>query len=119
MVEIIHSSLLDPAELMRFVSVNLHYAMEEDSDTAVLMAKRVWAGSERLLVLAPAEMQQGGVGRGSGFSAVFETKYWVQARDQAKAFVETYAPVRSAPGSRMFGSFAADARFFHCAAETE
>jgi hypothetical protein len=117
MPEVLSPELIDPASLMQLVAVNSDYEMEADADVALTKARRVWAGCERLLILAPTEMQQGGVGRGSGFSAVFDTKQWVDMRNRARAFVETQAPQRAATGSRMFGVFSAETRFFHCVPE--
>lgn len=97
---------LDLAGLVRVAAENSDFEIHGD----VNMAKRCWAALNRLSLMHPSELQQGGVGRGSGFSGVWNLDNQERMRQSARAFVQSQSPT----GSKFFGFFAGDPRHLHC-----
>lgn len=100
------ASNLTATQLQELVLNNLGYEFEEDSAKALEMAKRVAVGCQRLLILRPVEIQQGGVGRGSGFSIAWDVASLRQVLEQVRQFIAQ----RTTSATEFFGTFAADPR---------
>jgi hypothetical protein len=100
------ASNLTATQLQELVLNNLGYEFEEDGANALAMAKRVAVGCQRLLILRPIEIQQGGVGRGSGFSIAWDVASLKEQLERVRQFVAQ----RSTNVADFFGTFAADPR---------
>jgi hypothetical protein len=97
---------LRPSQLQRFVQENLDYAEESDSVIALVKAKRCRAGLRQLRLVRPADIQQGGVGRGSGFSMSWDPASIKTLTEEVSQWIAQ----REGGAARMFGVFHADTR---------
>lgn len=102
----------DLAALQAFIAENLEYQVEGDPSLAILMAKRVMLGSQILKMARPAELSQGGYGKGSGFGQVYDNPYLEKLEKDAKAFLTSQGALVPAAGADLFGFFEGDARGF-------
>lgn len=71
------------------------------------MAKQCVVALKQLQLVRPAEMQQGGVGRGSGFSIAWDPPAIQRLIEEAEQFIAS----RSGALAGYFGDFAPDLRF--------
>ena len=97
---------LQPSELQRFVQLRLDYAEESDAVIALQKARECRAALRQLLLLRPTDLQQGGVGRGSGFSMSYEPGAIQRLMDEIGLFISQ----SSGAASEYFGEFGADMR---------
>ena len=93
-----------PSQIQQVVLANLDYAEESDAAIALVKARKVIQGLRQLMLVRPAEMQQGGVGRGSGFSMAWDPQGIHTLIAEAKAFVTQ----RTTSLVDVFGVYAAD-----------
>lgn len=99
------ASNLMPAELLRLAEENSEWEIEQD----LVMAKKFMAALQRVVLLSPVEIQQGGVGRGSGFSSVHNVAAWKEMLERVRRFVVSHS-AGDAAALKHFGLFAGDLR---------
>lgn len=96
---------LSPAALLRLAEENSEWEIDQDLE----MAKRFMAAIQRAMLLSPEEIQQGGVGRGSGFSSVMNVSAWEKMLERVRNFVVANS-AGNAAALKHFGLFAGDLR---------
>jgi hypothetical protein len=91
---------------MRFVQQRLDYAEETDAVIGLRKARECRAALRQLLLRRPTDLQQGGVGRGSGFSMSFEPGSIQTLIEEISLYIAT----SSGATEGYFGEFGADMR---------
>lgn len=97
---------LSASALQRFVQERLDYAEETDSGIALLKARQCRAALRQLSLVRPVASQQGGVGRGSGFSMEWDPN----AIARLMADLDQWIVQRQGNPSKVFGVYHADMR---------